>query len=424
MGETKASRGLGLEEARLVFWMCTLISIGAGYIWYAGLKSPWDRVGVPVMSALYGLIALGLWWRPMWMGRIMLAAIVPTSAYLVGGLYFASLDDSAKGLYAMASSSQFMTLFYVEVFVALRQGAAAVCWLHYIGLLAAYLVRYGALSCPTLPPQAAMNAHVWMVLLVAQPACIVALHYISALKGRLRATELASHQSKERFLAMLSHEIRSPLQAMLGSIDLLALKAQAAPERRAVERIRTAASQLDTHLRDVTEYTRLENPAWQWQAAAVDLPALAQEVCDTYLPQAQSRHLDLVCECPQRDVQALHEVWTDAGRVRQILSNLIANALKYTTQGRITVRISMSDKDNTTMCIEVVDTGIGIPPHDQHRIFEPYVRLDDPRAGKVEGSGLGLAVVKRLVERLGGEVSVLSDIGQGSCFTVRLPLRA
>lgn len=424
MGETSVSRALALEEARLVFWMCTLVSIGASYIWFAGLKSPWDRIGVPLMSALYGLIAFGLWLRPMWMNRFTLAAIVPTSVYLVGGLYFASLDDSAKGLYAMASSSQFMTLFYVEAFVALRQGAAVVCWLHYLGLLTAYLVRYGPMSSPTLSPQAAMNAHVWMVLLVAQPACIVALHYISALKGRLRATELASHQSKERFLAMLSHEIRSPLQAMLGSIDLLGLKAQTAPERRAVDRIRTAASQLDTHLRDVTEYTRLENPAWRLHAASVDLPALAREVCDTYQAQAQGRRLEIIFDGPQQDAPALRDVWTDAARVRQVLSNLIVNALKYTISGHITVRVRISETDADTACIDVIDTGIGIPPQDQQRIFDPYVRLDDPRVGKVEGSGLGLALVKRLVERLGGEVSVRSDVGQGSCFTVRLPLRA
>lgn len=412
------------EDTRIVFWMCALISVGALYIWYAGLKSPWDRVGVPIMSVLYGLIALCLWLRPTWQNRIMLAAIVPTSVYLVGGLYFASLDDSPKGLYALASSSQFMTLFYVEAFVALRQGAALICWLHYAGLLVAYAVRYGAAQSSTLPPQAGMNAHVWMVLLVAQPACIVALHYITALKGRLRTTELASHQSKERFLAMLSHEIRSPLQAMVGSIDLLALKAQTPPERRAVDRLRTAAAQLDTHLRDVTEYTRLENPAWQLHKAAVDLPALAQEVCDTYRPQAQSQGLDIVCEWPPQNALALHDAWTDAARVRQILSNLITNALKYTVSGRITVRVALSDVDEDTARIEVIDTGIGIPPQDQQRIFEPYVRLDDQRASKAEGSGLGLAVVKRLVERLGGDVSLRSEAGQGSCFTVKLPLRA
>jgi len=424
MTETEASRAPASQETRLVFWMCVLISVGAFYIWHAGLKSPWDRVGVPIMSLLYGLIATGLQLRPRWMNRIMLVGIVPTSVYLLGGIYFASLDDSLKGLYALASSSQFMTLFYVEAFVALRQGAALVCWLHYAGLLIAYVIRYGAVPSSALPPQAAMNAHVWMVLLVAQPACIVALHYITALKGRLRATELASHQSKERFLAMLSHEIRSPLQAMLGSIDLLALKAQTPPERRAVDRIRTAASQLDTHLRDVTEYTRLENPAWQLQTASVDLPALAQEVCDTYLPQAQSKRLDIVCEWPQQDALALHDVWTDGGRVRQILSNLITNALKYTVNGRITVRVSLDNTDGATARIEVIDTGIGIPPPDQQRIFEPYVRLDDQRAGNVEGSGLGLAVVKRLVERLGGEVSLRSEVGQGSCFSVSLPLSA
>lgn len=402
--------------------MCLLIAVGALTVWYMGLASDWDRVGVPAMGAFFGVVAAGMWWRPRWMNAIMFTALVVSSAYFLGSVYMAAQDLTPIGLYSLASNAQFMPLFYIAAFVALQRGANLICWLHYAGLLGLYLFQYGLTPKSSLSPQAAMNAHVWMVLLVAHPACIVALHYITALKGRLRATDLASHQSKERFLAMLSHEIRSPLQAMLGSIDLLALKAQTPPERRAVDRIRTAASQLDTHLRDVTEYTRLENPSWQLQAASVDLPALAQEVCDTYLPQAQSQRLDIVCEWPQQDALALHDVWTDGGRVRQILTNLVTNALKYTVSGRITVRVSLSDTDDATARIEVIDTGIGVPPPDQQRIFEPYVRLDDQRAGKVEGSGLGLAVVKRLVERLGGRVSLHSEVGQGSCFTVSLPL--
>ncbi len=412
------------KDTRIVFWLCTLVSLGAAYITYSGLISSWDRIGVPLMSALYGVTAFCLWRFPARMNTIMFTALVPTSFYMQGCVYMAAQDHTVTGLFKLASDSQFMVVFYIEAFVALQRGANLICWLHYLGLLSIYLFQYGPTLQHSLSSQAAMNAHVLLVLLVAHPACIVALHYITALKGRLRATELASHQSKERFLAMLSHEIRSPLQAMLGSIDLLALKAQTPPERRAIDRLRTAASQLDTHLRDVTEYTRLENPAWQLHKAAVDLPALAQEVCDTYRPQAQSRGLDIVCECPPQDAQALHDAWTDAARVRQILSNLITNALKYTVSGCITVRIALNATDDARVLIEVIDTGIGIPQQDQQRIFEPYVRLDDKRIGKVDGSGLGLAVVKRLVERLGGEVSLRSEVGQGSCFTVRLPLRA
>lgn len=412
------------EDTRIVFWLCTLVSLGAAYITYSGLTNSWDRVGVPIMSALYGVTALCLWRFPAHMNTVIFMALLPTSLYIQGGVYVAAQDHTVTGLFKLASGSQFMPVFYIGAFVALQRGANLICWLNYLGLLGIYLFQYGPTLHNSLSSQAAMNAHVMLVLLVAHPACIVALHYITALKGRLRATELASHQSKERFLAMLSHEIRSPLQAMLGSIDLLALKAQTPPERRAVDRLRTAAAQLDTHLRDVTEYTRLENPAWQLHKAAVDLPALAQEVCDTYRPQAQSQGLDIVCERPPQDALALHDAWTDAARVRQILSNLITNALKYTVSGCITVRVALSDVDEGTARIEVIDTGIGIPPPDQQRIFEPYVRLDDQRASKAEGSGLGLAVVKRLVERLGGDVSLRSEAGQGSCFTIKLPLRA
>jgi signal transduction histidine kinase len=210
---------------------------------------------------------------------------------------------------------------------------------------------------------------------------------------------------------------------MLGSIDLLALKANSPPEHRAVGRIRHAASQLDTHLRDVTEYTRLENPAWRLQRQAVDVVALVREVCEHYQAQARNKGLELDCDVPMMPDPALARVMTDSARVRQILDNLIGNALKYTTAGCVTVRAQLNPEQNGVQ-LEVQDTGIGIPEQDRARIFEPYVRLEDRRAGSAEGSGLGLAIVRRLVDRLGGALHLRSVLGQGSCFTVVLPLQA
>lgn len=404
------------DEARLISWASALISAGALIIWSSGLTTTWDRIGVPIMAAIYGLVAVGLWWRPTWLTSFLFSAIIPSSLYFLGGVYMAGTDRSPTGLYALACAAQFMPVFYIATFVALGRQANLVCWLHYAGLLGLYLFSYG----PVLHGAENMSAHTWGVMLAAQPPCIVALHYITALRGRLRATQRANHESKERFLAMLSHEIRSPLQAMLGSIDLLALKASSPPERRAIDRIRQAASQLDTHLRDVTEYTRLENPAWRLQRQATDLAALVQEVCEAHQPQALSRQLMLTCELPPSDSLSLQDIWTDAARVRQILNNLIGNALKYTPSGSITVRASRSAETGGAQ-LEVVDTGIGIPPEHQERIFEPYVRLEDARISRAEGSGLGLAVVKRLADRLGASLRLQSQPGQGCHFTVTLP---
>lgn len=412
-------------QTQLVFWVCVLASIGALASWYVdgaqGLNTAWDDIGAPAIGLTFAAAAAMLHWRPAWLDAIVTSALIPTSIYYLGVLYVAAQDQTPKGLYSMASNSQFMPLYYVGAFVALRKRAALISWLHYGCIAGLYVYQYGIVASTQAANQP--NAHVWATLLISHPGYIVALHYITALKGRLRSAELASHQSKERFLAMLSHEIRSPLQAMLGSIDLLALKASSPPEHRAVGRIRHAASQLDTHLRDVTEYTRLENPAWRLQCQAVDMVALVQEVCDHYQGLAQSKGLELDCDVPLVAPPALKEVWTDSARVRQILDNLIGNALKYTMAGRITVRAQLSPEQNGIQ-LDVQDTGIGIPEHDRARIFEPYVRLEDRSAGAVEGSGLGLAIVKRLVDRLDGVLHLRSVLGQGSCFTVILPLKA
>lgn len=406
------------ERVRLVFWASVLVALGALSVCYAGLSTPWDRVGVPTMGVLYALVAVGLWMRPQWLLPLVFIALGSTSVYFLGGVHMAATDPSPNGLYALACAAQFMTMFYVAAFVTLQRGANLICWMHYGGLISVYLWHYGF----AFHGEEDKVAHTFGVLLAAQPACIVTLHYISTLRGRLRATERASHESKERFLAMLSHEIRSPLQAMLGSIDLLALKASSPPERRAIDRIRNAASQLDTHLRDVTEYTRLENPAWRLKPEAVDLALLVQDVCDTFQPQAQSHQIKLSCELPSADSLSLQHVWTDGARVRQILSNLIGNALKYTPSGSITVKAGLAPATGHVQ-LDVIDTGIGIPAEQQERVFEPYVRLEDARVTSAEGSGLGLAVVKRLADRMGATVSLHSQPGHGSHFSVTLPLQ-
>lgn len=269
-----------------------------------------------------------------------------------------------------------------------------------------------------------MSAGAWSVWLVALLAGLVALllHHITALRKRLAAVEGEAHDSRARFLAMLSHEIRSPLQAMLGSIDLLALKVQGAAEQRAIDRLRQAAAQLDTHLRDVTEYARLGNPHFALQLTPFQLAPLLHEVCERFQPAATAQGFTL--HCNTLDLPPDTELTTDATRLRQILSKLLDNALKYTTQGSIRVSAHLPPAQPDLVCIEVADTGIGIPSELHAQIFEPYVRLDKARALTADGSGLGLAVVGLLVNRLGGHITLDSAPDQGARFTVCLPRRA
>lgn len=354
-------------------------------------------------------------------GRRLLALplILVSIWFLVRITALASPSD-ALGWHALAAYAQFMPLLYVGAYIALPQRGAWLCWAHYAALcvLYAWLFAVGGHVPPS--SMSGLADGFWFTMLLSHPCYILALHYISALRGRIRAAQQAAGQDKERFLAMLSHEIRSPLQAMLGSIDLLALKVkEGTAEQRAVNRMRVAATQLDTYLRDVTAFARLENPTWKLNVGPVVLVPLLKDVCDHYQHKAQDKGLSLsldVCELP-----ADWPIQTDPQRLRQILDNLVSNALKYSEHGTVQVRAALAGVALDEVTIEVQDTGMGIPAEAQDSILEPYVRLDESIDPRIEGTGLGLSIVRTLVERLGGRLSVDSIPDLGSCFRVTFP---
>lgn len=412
-------------ETRLLSWVAALAAFAALTCWMidgsASLNTSWEEVGAPAMGVMYALTSVLLRWRPQWLNPIVAVTLGSTGVYFIGCVHFGARNTTPAGLYSLTSNAQFMPLVYIAAFVAMRKGAAILSWLQYGGLLAVYVINYGPWATQPTTTFGIINSHACFVLLMTHPCYIVALHYITALKGRLRQAELESHRSKERFLAMLSHEIRTPLQAMLGSIDLLALKVQAPAERRAIERIRVASSQLETHLRDVTEFTRLENPDWPLPLDDVDVAQLVQDVCEGFAAQANARGLALHCEISQADRVTLSQAHTNGTRVQQIATNLLSNAVKYTLEGSIKVSLEVPSDAPELVRLKVEDTGIGIPPDAIRKVFEPYVRIEDRRTRQMEGTGLGLAVVHRLVEKLGGQIHLYSQPDQGTCFTVDLP---
>ncbi len=418
-------------HVRLLFWLATLAALGIFVDWGFGelqhTNTPLDTYGVP----LVGLGALGaattLHLRPQYSQWAVVGALVPGSLFCLGSMHLAALANNPISWHSLAAVSQFIPLLYISAFVALQRGASWISWAHYLAMLALYLVNFGGLNGHRSPSEVNTPQHIWLAVLTSNPAYILALQYISTLKGRLARSERVHHDSKERFLAMLSHEIRTPLQAMLGSIDLLALKAKSPPERRAVDRLRDAAAQLDAHLRDVTEYTRLENPAWQLREEDVDLLALGRDLCEQFAPQAQARGLDLHLELDGAAVPAglppppWARVRTDGRRLRQLLGNLLSNALKYTPHGQVLLRLNSPGAAGQPLSLEVLDTGIGIPAERLEQVFEPYVRLEDQRVGHEEGSGLGLAVVRLLTQRLGLKLQVDSEPERGTTFRVQWP---
>jgi signal transduction histidine kinase len=234
--------------------------------------------------------------------------------------------------------------------------------------------------------------------------------------SRLLDEAQRGNKAKSAFLATMSHELRTPLNAVVGYADLLDAETSGPlmpAQRLQLGRIQSAAR----HLRDIIEeillFARIEAGKEQLRPARVDLPGIIQEVIDLMRPAADERGLTL-----EPDAGPGGEIITDPSRLRQILLNLVANAIKFTDSGH--VRVALRRVDNGAI-LEVQDTGIGIAEEHQEAIFEPFWQVDSSATREAGGTGLGLTVTQRLVELLGGELWVCSAPGKGSTFTVRLP---
>lgn len=221
------------------------------------------------------------------------------------------------------------------------------------------------------------------------------------------------NQAKSKFLARISHELRTPLNAILGFSQLLLVdEGHASPEqRRGIEHIRSAGEHLLTLINDVLDLSSLQSGELKLHIEAVSLQQAVAEALPLLTSQAQARHI------------ALHigpldaVVWADATRVRQIVLNLVSNAIKYNRDGG-DVFITARAADGGGVLLSVRDTGIGIEPAHLPHLFEPFNRLGMDHS-VIEGTGIGLAVVKSIAERLGGQVGAVSTPGVGSEFTVR-----
>ncbi|MFZ5527436.1 MAG: sensor histidine kinase [Pseudomonadota bacterium] len=387
------------------------------------LTGRWDRLGLPVLATVMIAATLVMLHRPAWSTPAMLCVMAASGIYLQGIVYLNLFAPTANHLYSLLSTAQFMPLFYLGAFAGFQRGAPLLCWLQFGGLVVQLVasLMHPRLGEPNLLMQAKTG------ILLAQPTFILVLTFLVRLRRELAAREREHHEGKARLLAMLSHEIRGPLQTMLSSVGLLSARPLDASATRAVQRLEAVAVQLDRHLRDLLAFNQLDNPDLPIEHRSYDLPTLVRSSGEQYLPQARQQGLELLLQLPDEAPEGQpphpwHHAQGDPDRVRQVLDNLLVNALKYTPHGRITVTLQPDPSRAGWACLSVRDTGPGIDADEQARIFQPFVRLPEARQGGREGSGLGLAIAARLTDRLGGEIHVDSVPGQGSCFTVNLPL--
>jgi len=241
------------------------------------------------------------------------------------------------------------------------------------------------------------------------------------LEQALRAERAA--QEKSQFLANMSHEIRTPMNAVLGFSELLAAELPPASRTsRYAKSIRTSAHSLLQLINDVLDLSKVEAGMIELHVEPASVTELMEFLRTVFIQQASRKSLQLKFE-PAPGLPAT--VLLDRSRIRQVLVNLIGNAIKFTDEGAVTVRalwaVSPHSRGHGTLSFEVDDTGPGIPPGKQEEIFLPFSQVDPTRPAEREGSGLGLSIVKRLVERMGGTIDVQSGVGVGSTFRVRLP---
>ncbi|HVX39821.1 MAG TPA: ATP-binding protein [Gemmatimonadaceae bacterium] len=234
-----------------------------------------------------------------------------------------------------------------------------------------------------------------------------------------QSEELAkANKLKSDFLASMSHELRTPLNAVIGYSALLLdgiAGALAPAQMDYVQRSRTAAQHLLSLINDILDLARIEAGKMPVYVEPVSLPEVVREVAQQVEPMVTSKHLWF--ETRLADDLPLLE--TDKTKVKQILLNLLSNAVKFTNKGGVTIR---ADARDGAIVLEVTDTGVGIRPDEINVIWEDFRQLDQSRTRSYGGTGLGLSITRRLTEQLGGEISVSSTYGEGTVFSVRLPL--
>ena len=251
---------------------------------------------------------------------------------------------------------------------------------------------------------------IWLCWIIARSIVILVRDLLAA-----KEEAEAASRAKSQFLANISHEIRTPMNGVLGLLELLKASPLTGRQTNYVKMALSSGVTLLNVINDVLDFSKIEAGQMELSVEDFDLPQSVEEAVGLFAEQAESKGIELLCHIFP-DVPA--RVRGDMVRLRQVLINLLGNAIKFTESGEVVTRVSLDgDRDGCLVLrFEVTDTGIGIPPAAQSRIFDSFSQADASTTRRFGGTGLGLSIAKQLVHLMGGEIGVTSEEGKGSTF--------
>jgi len=412
-----------------IFGMMALSLVLVGMDLYLG---HFEDAFVEVGGFFLGFVVLGLlaWLRdPVIPGHLVVATVAGFTALMMNG---------GTGLYG--NSSYYLLTIPMLAAMVIGPGAAAFwgggtvlgVWVIYTLHVLGYFPAEDATTGFGTPLERAVNLTVLVaftisstqLLLWVQGTASTDLHRLvgkleleNQERRRAESEARAAEKTASRFLATMSHEIRTPLHGVIGSVNLIDTDRLPPDQRELVRTARSSSDLLLTLINDVLDYSRLEAGQIALERVGVDLRQLALDSVGAVSAQAEARRLQIDTFI----APGLPPIIAgDPVRLRQVLINLLANAVKFTSHGRVDLRISAAPAGKIAFIVR--DTGIGMSPETVSRLFRPFVQADASTTRRFGGTGLGLAIVLGLTEAMKGTIEVNSVPGQGSTFTVTLPL--
>lgn len=401
----------------VLFWFLGTGLIGLCFSLLRIAESGW----MPVMSlhlGIEGVLAATTIFRHRVPYRLR-AAVVVALFFAVGvGGHISFGTPYALAFFAVCG-------VMASVFYGNRAGVVALLST-FVAMAAVYAgFRFGFLAWPNLStypmlPSAWLTSAASLLITVVSPMIAISRYQQHMEKERRRAE--AANAAKSDFLAMMSHELRTPMTGIMGIADILGADQLLPHQVEQISRLSRSARTLLVLLNELLDFSKIEAGKLVITPIPFSLMELVGEVEALLSPLASEKQIEFHLECQADLTDAL---FADAVRLRQILVNLVGNAIKFTDVGHVTLSISQRQGkgDEIILCATVRDTGIGIPPHHQAKLFQPFVQADHGIGRRHGGSGLGLSITRRLLDLMDGEINVTSREGLGSVFSLTLPVR-